>query len=241
MNRLQRPLAVPLAELMDSGSDWGSLLRAWRDSPAGRALMTAVDARVATGRTVFPSDVFRALRLTPMAEVRVVVLGQDPYHGTGQAEGLAFSVPVGQVCPPSLRNIFKELQRDLGLLPPPRRAAGLQRWAAQGVLLLNSALTVEEGRAASHARLGWSSLTGMLMQALLDDRRPKVFMLWGANAQAAVEMSMDQGPHRVLRCNHPSPLSARRPPAPFLGCGHFGEASRFLSASGQGAVDWALP
>ncbi|CAD5374934.1 Uracil-DNA glycosylase [Rubrivivax sp. A210] len=235
MNRL----AQPLAGLVDGvANDWAPLLRAWAAGATGRALINAVDARVVAGAVVYPAQVFRALELTPLADTRVVILGQDPYHGAGQAEGLAFSVPAGQRIPPSLRNIFKELQRDLGQATPA--GGSLAAWAGRGVLLLNRSLTVEDGQPASHAQLGWQGLADALCDALARDARPKVFLLWGAHAQALAPR-LQGGPHAVLQCNHPSPLSALRTPAPFLGCGHFGAASRFLAQAGRGAVDWALP
>ncbi len=238
MNQLVRPLSRLLEAPI---GDWQPLVDDWRRSAAGRALIQAVDERVAAGAVVYPTQVFRALELTPLAGTRVVILGQDPYHGAGQAEGLAFSVPAGQRVPPSLRNIFKELQRDLGL--PVPASGSLVPWARQGVLLLNPTLTVEDGRPASHARLGWQALTKTICETLYGDLQPKVFMFWGAHAQAqglrlpATAMAR----HLVLGCNHPSPLSAMRPPAPFIGCGHFGLANRFLAAAGRGVVDWALP
>jgi uracil-DNA glycosylase len=233
-NRLQRPLDELLAA--DFG-DWQPLLQRWRHSPAGQALVQAVDSRVAAGATVYPAEPFRALAHTALAQVKVVILGQDPYHGPGQAEGLAFSVPAGQKPPPSLRNIFKELQRDLGLAPPVQPS--LVPWARQGVLLLNTTLTVEDGQAASHSRLGWQALTDAIAQALAEDVAPKVFMLWGAHAQALAPR-MAGTPHLVLCSNHPSPLSALRPPVPFIGCGHFGQANRFLQAAGRTPISWGL-
>jgi uracil-DNA glycosylase len=237
-NRLQQPLSG----LLDAGGfgDWQPLLQAWRDSPAGRALIASIDARVAAGATVYPAQVFRALTLTPRASVRVVILGQDPYHGAGQAEGLAFSVPAGQRHPPSLRNIFKELQASLGLAPP--LSGSLLRWARQGVLLLNTSLTVEDGAAASHAKLGWQALTDAICMALSEDAAVKVFLLWGAHAQAKAPLIAAGGPqNHILQANHPSPLSATRPPLPFIGCGHFAQANRWLKEAGRGTVDWALP
>ena len=236
-NRLQQPLS----ELLDSGSfgDWQPLLQAWRATPAGQALIAAVDARVAAGAAVYPAQVFRALMLTRLADTRVVILGQDPYHGPGQAEGLAFSVPEGQRHPPSLRNIFKELQGSLGMAPP--RSGSLVRWAEQGVLLLNTSLTVEESAAGSHAKLGWQALTDAICKAAAEDAAPKVFLLWGAHAQAKAPLVAAAGPqHLILQANHPSPLSATRPPLPFIGCGHFAQANRFLLEAGRGTVDWAL-
>nr|WP_245478910.1 uracil-DNA glycosylase [Rubrivivax rivuli] len=217
--------------------DWQPLVERWRNSPAGHALVRAVDARLAAGATVYPAEPLRALSLTPLSQVQVVILGQDPYHGPGQAEGLAFSVPAGQKPPPSLRNIFKELQRDLGL-PPPLQPS-LLPWARQGVLLLNTVLTVEEGAAASHSKLGWQALTDSICRMAADDPVPKVFMLWGAHAQALAPQLTGTA-HRVLCSNHPSPLSALRPPVPFIGCGHFGEANRFLQAAGRPPISWGL-
>ena len=233
MNRL----AQPLRQLLQADfGDWQPLLRRWAASAAGQALMAAVDARVAAGAAVYPAQVFRAFELTPLAQTRVVILGQDPYHGPGQAEGLAFSVPGGQKLPPSLRNIFKELQRDLGAPWPP--GGSLVSWAQQGVLLLNAALTVEDGQAGAHSRLGWHALTDAICAALAADTAPKVFMLWGAHAQSKAPLLGSEGRHLVLQSNHPSPLSAMRPPVPFLGNHHFSRANAFLAASGRGAVGW---
>ncbi len=221
-------LAEPLDALIDRlHSDWRPYVDVWRLSPAGRVLIERVDARVAAGATVYPAQVFRALELTSLADTRVVILGQDPYHGEGQAEGLAFSVPPGMPLPPSLRNVFKELQRDLSLSAPT--SGHLGAWAARGVLLLNTSLTVEDGTPASHAKLGWQVLTDAIIDAAARHSIPKVFMLWGVHAQAkAALIDVAPTPHLVLRCNHPSPLAALRPPVPFIGCGHFGEAIRFL-------------
>jgi uracil-DNA glycosylase len=236
LNRLK----VPLGALLDADfGDWQPLLDAWRHSAAGQALIAGVDRRVSAGAIVYPAPVFRAFDLTPLARTRVLILGQDPYHGPGQAEGLAFSVPAGQRIPPSLRNIHKELQHDLGL--PAPTSGSLAAWAERGVLLLNTTLTVEDGQAASHARLGWQALSDAVCQALWADAAPKVFMLWGAHAQAQrARLSAGGGQHLVLQANHPSPLSALRPPVPFIGCGHFSRASDFLAAAGRGAMDWRL-
>ena len=236
MNRLEQPLG----RLLDADfGDWNKLLQSWRDSVAGRALIHAVDERVSVGATVYPAHVFRAFALTPLAQTRVLILGQDPYHGPGQAEGLAFSVPSGQRLPPSLRNICKELLRDLELPLPD--TGSLVAWAKRGVLLLNTTLTVEDGLPARHAKLGWQVLTDAVCQALRDNPAPKVFMLWGAHAQAKLPLLQAQrgGAHLILQSNHPSPLSATRPPAPFIGNGHFRQANDFLCAAGRGPVDWA--
>lgn len=245
-NRLRTGLQQALLPLQ--GSDWWPLLQAWQRSAEGQALMAVVDARVQAGAVVYPGQVFRALELTPRARVQVVILGQDPYHGAGQAEGLAFSVPnskqPGRRCPPSLRNIFKELQRDLGLPLPPAGLTSLVPWAQQGVLLLNTSLTVEEGQAGAHSRLGWHALTDALFRDLVAFGEPKVLMLWGSHAQArllpwAGNRALLQR-HQVLQCNHPSPLSALRGPAPFVGCGHFGLAQQWLQKQGKPALDWQL-
>ena len=155
----------------------------------------------------------------------MVILGQDPYHGRGQAEGLAFSVAPGVPLPPSLRNIFKELQRDLGVHAPtfPEPGGSLVNWATHGVLLLNTCLTVEEGQPASHAGRGWEVLTDAVIRAVSGAKHPVVFMLWGAHAQSKRSL-IDSSRHKILVANHPSPLSALRAPLPFIGCGHFSEA-----------------
>ena len=174
---------------------------------------------------MFPPQPLRALELTAPESVRVVILGQDPYHGRGQAEGLAFSVAPGVALPPSLRNIFKELQRDLGSPFPafPQPGGSLVRWARRGVLLLNSCLTVEEGQPASHSGRGWEHLTDAVIGKVSRDAAPKVFMLWGGHAQGKRGL-IDGARHRVLVANHPSPLSALRGPVPFIGCAHFSQA-----------------
>ena len=236
MNRLREPLSEVLAGV---GPSWRPLVQAWLASAAGRSLVEHVGMRLQAGAVIYPARVLHALELTPLERVRVVILGQDPYHGAGQAEGLAFSVPVGQKLPPSLRNIYKELQRDLGCPVPAHGHLG--GWARQGVLLLNTALTVEDAAPASHARRGWEALTDDVIQACAKAPGPKVFMLWGAHAQAKRPL-VDSvgGGHLVLESNHPSPLSATRPPAPFIGCGHFGAANRFIASHGLGEpIDWA--
>ncbi len=216
---------------------WRPLAQAFFESAIGRSLERDLAARIEAGVIVYPPAPLRALELTPLAEVRVVILGQDPYHGSGQAHGLAFSVPDGVRPPPSLRNIFLELARDCGCAMPAN--GNLERWARQGVLLLNAVLTVEEGAPASHARLGWEAFTDALVAALAQDAAPKVFLLWGAHAQAkGALIGAGAGTHCVLQANHPSPLSARRPPLPFLGCGHFSQANDFLASNGRGRIDW---
>ena len=219
-------------------SDWRDSVEDFLASATGHALKEFLHARAAAGAAIYPPRPFRALELTPLAATRVVILGQDPYHGPDQAEGLAFSVPEGVRLPPSLRNIFRELQRDLGLAPPA--SGSLVPWARQGVLLLNAVLTVEEGAAAAHARRGWEQLTDTLIAATASDPAPKVFMLWGAYAQVKRPLIEQSGDHLVLTANHPSPLSASRGPAPFIGCGHFSAANAWLRERGSAAIDWCL-
>ena len=189
------------------------------------------------GRRIFPSAAnwFRALDLTPLDKVRAVILGQDPYHGEGQAHGLCFSVPDGVRPPPSLVNIFKELQSDLGIRPSAH--GFLEHWARQGVLLLNSVLTVEMGQAASHRERGWERFTDAIVRLVNEKRDPVVFMLWGNYAQKKGAF-VDESRHLVLKAPHPSPLSAH---SGFFGCKHFSKANAFLDAHGQPPIDWALP
>jgi uracil-DNA glycosylase len=189
------------------------------------------------GKRIFPkgSEWFRALDLTPPDEVRVVILGQDPYHGEGQAHGLCFSVKPGVQPPPSLVNIFKELKSDLDV--EPARHGFLEHWAKQGVLLLNSVLTVELGRAASHRDRGWERFTDAIIREVNAKAEPVVFMLWGSHAQKKAAM-VDQSRHLVLKAPHPSPLSAH---GGFFGCRHFSKANAFLESRGLAPIDWALP
>ena len=208
---------------------WQSLVDDFFASAHGQALQQFLQSRLQAGAVIFPPQPLRALDLTPPEAVRVVILGQDPYHGRGQAEGLAFSVAPGVPLPPSLRNIFKEMQRDLGTPFPamPEPGGSLVKWAKNGVLLLNTGLTVEEGQAASHAGKGWEALTDAVIRHVAEGPRPVVFMLWGAHAQSKrAWIPADRG-HLVLTSNHPSPLSALRPPVPFIGNGHFGQARAF--------------
>ena len=210
---------------------WQPLVDGFFASAAGVKLQAFLGERLAAGATIFPPQPLRALALTPPEQVRVVILGQDPYHGRGQAEGLAFSVAPGVAIPPSLRNIFKELQRDLGTAPPPFPQPGgsLVKWARNGVLLLNTCLTVEEAQPASHAGRGWEVLTDAVIRHVSDVAQPTVFMLWGAHAQSKRPL-IDAQRHKVLAANHPSPLSAQRPPVPFIGCGHFSQARAWREA-----------
>jgi uracil-DNA glycosylase len=194
-------------------------------------------AEKAAGKRIFPkgSEWFRALDLTPLDKVRVVILGQDPYHGPGQAHGLCFSVKPRVPPPPSLVNIYKELQSDLGLARP--RHGFLEHWAQQGVLLLNSVLTVEMAKAASHQGKGWERFTDAVIRLVNAREEPVVFLLWGAYAQKKAAF-VDGSKHLVLKAAHPSPLSAHNG---FLGCRHFSQCNAFLESKGLAPIDWALP
>ena len=201
-----------------------------------QSLRAFLRERMQKGARVFPPapQMFAALDATPFDKVKVVILGQDPYHGFGQAHGLCFSVQHGTAVPPSLVNIFKELQRDLGM-PTPTHGC-LDHWAEQGVLLLNAVLTVEEGRAGAHQGKGWEGFTDHIVETLNREREHLVFLLWGAYAQAKGKM-IDTSKHRVLKAPHPSPLSAHRG---FIGCGHFSKANEYLVRNGMTPIDWRL-
>jgi uracil-DNA glycosylase len=235
-NRLVEPLADLLAR---APADWAPLVQAWLATAQGQGLLHFMAQRQAAGAVIYPAQVLRALALCARAQVRVVILGQDPYHGAGQAEGLAFSVPASIKPPPSLRNILDEISRSLGVPRPP--SGHLTGWAEQGVLLLNTVLTVEDGQPAFHARQGWEALTDSLIDATTRDTGAKVYLLWGAHAQAKAPLidAAGGGRHLVLLANHPSPLSARRPPVPFVGCGHFSQVRDFIAAQGTPALDWS--
>lgn len=202
-----------------------------------RDLKAFLSQEKAEGKHIFPagSEYFRALDLTPLDQVRVVILGQDPYHGAGQAHGLCFSVRPGVRVPPSLVNIYKELKSDLGVEPPGH--GFLEHWARQGVLLLNSVLTVEEARAASHQGRGWETFTDAVIRSVNEQCEHVVFLLWGAYAQKKAAF-VDRSRHLVLKAPHPSPLSAH---AGFLGCRHFSQANRYLEEKGRVPIDWQLP
>ena len=205
--------------------------------PEMQALAAFLRAEKQAGKRIYPPgpEIFAAFAHTPFEAVRVVILGQDPYHGPGQAHGLCFSVRLGVRVPPSLENIFKEIERDLGI-PRPDHGC-LTPWADRGVLLLNSVLTVEEGRAGSHQGKGWEGFTDAAIDALNRERDGLVFMLWGSYAQRKGQL-IDTRRHGVLKSVHPSPLSAHRG---FLGCGHFSAANRYLEAHGHAPLDWSLP
>jgi uracil-DNA glycosylase len=216
---------------------WRDRLKGEFEQPYMADLKRFLVAERERGRRIFPkgSEWFRALDLTPLERVRVVILGQDPYHGAGQAHGLCFSVQPSVRPPPSLINIFKELASDLGI--KPARHGLLDHWARQGVLLLNSVLTVEMGRAASHRDRGWERFTDAVVAEVNAKPEPVVFLLWGSYAQKKAAF-VDQTRHLVLKAPHPSPLSAH---SGFFGCRHFSKANAFLESRGLAPIDWALP
>lgn len=221
--------------------DWIARIGGEFAQPYMAALKQFLADERAKGKTIYPRprDWFAALDATPPGQVRVVILGQDPYHGPGQAHGLCFSVQPGVRVPPSLVNIYKELRDDLGIAPAPH--GHLAHWARQGVLLLNNCLTVEAGQPASHQGKGWEKFTDAAVAAVAADPAPKVFILWGSHAQkkAANGPGLGAGsPHMILRAPHPSPLSAHNG---FFGSRPFSQANAFLDAHGRGAIDWRLP
>jgi uracil-DNA glycosylase len=228
-------LAVNLHE------SWLEPLKPEFDSPYMAELRSFLRAEKEAGQRIFPKggEWFRALDLTPLESVKVVILGQDPYHGPDQAHGLCFSVKPGIARPPSLTNIYKELHSDLGI--PPAKHGCLEHWARQGVLLLNSVLTVRIAAAASHRERGWERFTDAIVRLVNAKDEPVVFLLWGSYAQkkAAFVDSVERGGrHLVLKAPHPSPLSAH---GGFFGCRHFSQANAFLASRGRGEIDWALP
>ena len=221
---------------IDLEPGWLAELGAEFEQPYMQQLREYLLGEKRRGRTIYPEsrNWFNAFRCTPFEQVRVVILGQDPYHGPGQAHGLCFSVPPGVPPPPSLQNIFAELQRDLGIPRPPQGC--LESWARQGVLLLNSVLTVEQGRAASHQGKGWETFTDRVVEVLSQRRERLVFLLWGSYAERKGRI-VDRARHLVLVSPHPSPLSAHRG---FIGNGHFSRTNEYLTAHGLGAVDWRV-
>jgi uracil-DNA glycosylase len=216
---------------------WLELLRDELEEPYMQELRSFLVAELSAGRRFYPpaERVFNAFALTPFEDVRVVLLGQDPYHGPGQAMGLCFSVPAGVPLPPSLRNIYDELVRDVDV---PRPSTGdLTPWAERGVLLLNAVLTVAPGQPASHAGKGWERFTDRAIAELSERHEGIVFLLWGRYAQQKGAV-VDHARHHLLTTTHPSPLSASNG---FLGCCHFSRANALLEADGRGPIDWALP
>ena len=217
---------------------WSDVIGVEKEQAYFKQTLAFVRQEREAGKLIYPpaADVFNAFKYTEFDQVRVVILGQDPYHGPQQAHGLCFSVQPGVATPPSLVNIYKELARDIpGFQIPPH--GYLVSWAAQGVLLLNTVLTVEAGMAHSHAKLGWEQCTDRVIATLNAERSGIVFLLWGSHAQKKGQF-IDRQKHHVLMAPHPSPLSAHRG---FLGCGHFSETNRLLQAQGLPAIEWQLP
>jgi uracil-DNA glycosylase len=216
---------------------WKTALREEFDKPYMRELSEFLRQEKAAGKVIYPPGplIFNALNSTPLDKVKVVIIGQDPYHGPGQAHGLCFSVQPGVPAPPSLQNIFKELKRDLNI-PIPNHGY-LQHWADQGVLLLNTSLTVEQGQAGSHAAKGWQPFTDKVIEVVDAQPQKLVFLLWGSHAQSKQRL-IDPTRHLVLKSAHPSPLSAHRG---FLGNGHFSRTNQYLEQNGLAPIDWRLP
>lgn len=216
---------------------WQDALGSEKQQPYFQEILERVRAERQSGRTIYPpaADVFNAFKATDFHQVKVVVLGQDPYHGAGQAHGLAFSVRPDIPIPPSLANIYKELATDIDGFRIPQHGC-LQRWAEQGVLLLNTVLTVRAGQAHSHAPLGWERFTDHVIAQLNEHREHLVFLLWGSHAQKKGAF-IDRSRHLVLTAPHPSPLSAYRG---FFGCRHFSQANAYLQAHGLSGIDWQV-
>ena len=216
---------------------WKAALYEEFEKPYMRELGDFLRSEKAAGKQIYPpgSLIFNALNSTPLAQTKVVIIGQDPYHGPGQAHGLCFSVQPGVKTPPSLVNIYKELKRDLNIDIPDH--GNLQHWAEQGVLLLNTSLTVEHGIAGSHAKIGWQTFTDKVIEVVSQQQERLVFLLWGAHAQSK-EKLIDVSKHLVLKSVHPSPLSAHRG---FIGNGHFSRTNKFLQQHELSPIDWRLP
>ncbi|MBQ8614927.1 MAG: uracil-DNA glycosylase [Ruminiclostridium sp.] len=221
--------------MVNLGNEWDSLLAGEFEKPYYLQLRSFLKAEY-NSYTIYPGmyDIFNALKITSYNNVKAVILGQDPYHEPGQAHGLAFSVKDGIALPPSLKNIYKELNTDLGL-PIPEKG-DLTKWAEQGVLLLNTALTVRRGQANSHRGKGWEIFTDRIIEIMNEREKPVVFILWGANARAKTAL-ITNPVHKVLTCAHPSPLSAHNG---FFGCRHFSKCNEFLKANGIEEIDWSL-
>lgn len=217
---------------------WSQVIGPEKEQPYFQQAMNIVRQQREAGKVIYPpqQDMFNAFRFTELGEVKVVMLGQDPYHGPGQAHGLCFSVRPGVRVPPSLQNMYKELSSDIPGFRIPNHGY-LESWARQGVLMLNTVLTVEAGKAHSHARLGWETFTDHVIRAVNDHCQGVVFLLWGSHAQKKGAM-IDPARHHVLAAPHPSPLSAHRG---FFGCRHFSRTNELLAQQGKASIDWQLP
>jgi uracil-DNA glycosylase len=222
--------------LSEKSLSWQDVLGTEKEQAYFQAALDYVKNQRRAGKIIYPEheNIFQALKLTPFDQVKVVILGQDPYHGPKQAHGLCFSVQEGVPPPPSLKNIFQELKNDLGIEIPTH--GNLEKWAKQGVLLLNTCLTVESGKPQSHANIGWEKFTDKIIQVINEHKTGVIFLLWGAPAQRKAEL-IDQTKHKILKAPHPSPLSAHRG---FLGCRHFSKTNHLLREMGKTEIDWAL-
>ncbi len=223
------------ADAVQIEESWKKVLNEEFQKPYFSGIKQFIVVQKAKGKIVYPqgSLIFNAFNLTPFDQVKVVIIGQDPYHGAGQAHGLCFSVPYGVVAPPSLKNIFKEIKTDLGIEPPTH--GNLEKWARQGVLLLNASLTVNAGEANSHANCGWHTFTDALIQKISEEKAGIIFLLWG-NFAKAKNILIDSTKHFVLEAAHPSPLAG----GAFYGCRHFSKTNELLKQQGKGVIDWSL-
>lgn len=217
-------------------ASWSTLLESEKEKPYFKAILNFIATERHAGKTIYPdkTDLFNAFKLTPYDTVKVVILGQDPYHGSGQAHGLSFSVRPGMPHPPSLKNIFKALENDLGIRPPQQGC--LTSWAKQGVLLLNTTLSVEAKKPQSHAKIGWQQFTDVVIKSLNQHPEHIVFLLWGSEAQNKANL-IDTRRHTILTASHPSPLSAYRG---FMSCRHFSQANEYLGKMGRAPINWEL-
>ena len=235
IRRLPRYEAERECEMVNIGNEWDELLGDEFKKEYYLKLREFLKSEYGT-RRIYPNmyDIFNSLKFTSYSDVKAVIIGQDPYHGAGQAHGLCFSVQKGTAVPPSLQNIYKELYSDLGI--PPAGHGYLKKWADSGVLLMNAVLTVREGQANSHKGMGWEIFTDRVIELLNDRDKPIVFLLWGGNAKQKMRL-ITNPKHLILQAAHPSPLSAYNG---FFGCRHFSKANEFLTANGMEPVDWRV-
>ena len=218
-------------------SKWLEQLSAEFKKPYMQNIEEFLNSELSKGKRIYPGEenIFNALNLTPLNKIKVVILGQDPYHGEGQAHGLSFSVQKGVSIPPSLKNIYKELESDLSITIPDH--GYLRSWSEQGVFLINSTLTVEEKKAGSHQKIGWEILTDHIIKIINRERKSVVYLLWGSHARKKRSL-IDENSNLILEAPHPSPLSAYRG---FLGCKHFSKANAYLKKTGHTSIDWQIP